>query len=53
VDLQCATLVNTVSLKPLKSEFVALELFSPSFTALSFVGGTVSVVYPSTIDCQT
>jgi hypothetical protein len=32
---------------------MALELFSPSFIALSFVGGTVGAVYPSKIDCQT
>jgi hypothetical protein len=30
-----------------------LELFSVIFTTLSFVGGNVGVVYPSTIDCQT
>jgi hypothetical protein len=30
-----------------------LELFSPSFIAFSFVGGTAGVVHPSTIDCQT
>jgi hypothetical protein len=53
VDLQCETLVNIVSLRPFESAFVALELFSPSFTAFSFVGGTVGVVYPSTIDFQT
>jgi hypothetical protein len=52
-DLQCTTLVNTVSLRPFKSAFLALELFSLSFTAFSFVGGTVGVMYPSTIDCQT
>jgi hypothetical protein len=32
---------------------MALELFSPSFASLSFVGGTVGVVYPFTIDFQT
>jgi hypothetical protein len=52
-DLQCETLVNTVSLTPFKSVFVALELFSQSFTALLFVGGIASVVYPSPIDYQT
>jgi hypothetical protein len=31
---------------------VALELFFLSFIALSFVGGTVVSLYPSTIDCQ-
>jgi hypothetical protein len=39
-----------LSLRPFKSAFMDLELFSSSFTAFSFVGGTVGVVYPSTID---
>jgi hypothetical protein len=51
-DLQCATLVNIVSLRPFKSAFVALKLFSASFTAFSFVGRTSGTVYPSTIDVK-
>jgi hypothetical protein len=44
--------VETDSQRPFRSAFVALELFCLSFIALSFVGGTVGSLYPSTTDYQ-
>jgi hypothetical protein len=44
--------VYTDSQRPVKSAFVDFELFFSSFIALSFFGGTVGSLYPSTIDCQ-
>jgi hypothetical protein len=38
------------SQRPFRSASVALELFCPVFIALSFVGGTVGYLYPSTTD---